>query len=60
MKEGYGMDDKKLFAIWQDKTVRGYITLTEAQRAEINALHDAGMYIGHDTFTNPEMFASQS
>lgn len=48
--------DRKLFAIWQDNTVKGYIALTESQRAAINELHDAGLYIGHDVLTNPEMY----
>lgn len=50
------MDEKKLFAIWQDNTTKGYIALTESQRDAINGLPNAGLYIGHDRLTNPEMY----
>ena len=53
------MDEKKLYAIWQDNTTKGYIALTEAQRNAINSLPDAGLYIGHDRLTNSEMYATE-
>lgn len=48
------MNDRNLYAIWQDNTVKGYIALTEEQRQAINSLPDAGLYIGHDIFTHAE------
>lgn len=51
------MSEKRLFAIWQDNTIKGYVALTEEQREAINGLPNAGLYLGHDKFTNPLMYA---
>ena len=51
------MNEKKLFAIWQDNTTKGYIALTEEQRDAINNLPNAGLYIGYDRLTSPDMYA---
>ena len=53
------MNNRKTFALWQDHTVKGYVTLTEEQRQAINRLPDVGMYIGYDKTTKPELYQSE-
>jgi hypothetical protein len=49
--------DKKLYAIWQDNVVKGYIALEKEQADAINSLPNIGLYLGFDCFTEPEHYA---
>ena len=44
------------YAIWKNQAVIGYVELTQEQRDKINGIEDAGIYIGFDKITNPELY----
>lgn len=46
----------KLYAIWKDKKVIGYINLTEEQAITLNNNKEIGLYIGFDEVINPEIY----
>lgn len=46
----------KLYAIWKDKKVIGYINLTEEQAMTLNQNKEISLYFGFDEIIKPEMY----
>ena len=46
----------KLYAIWKDKRVIGYINLTDEQANTLNDNKEMNLYFGFDEVTKPELY----
>ena len=46
----------KMYAIWRDRKVIGYVRLTDEQAVALNTIPEIGLYFGFDKKTNPEKY----
>lgn len=49
----------KMYAVWKDKEVIGYINLTRDQKDILNNIKDIGIYIGFDNVTSPKQYKNE-